>query len=243
MQLNELMHEMRNALAVAKANLEAFVDGKLAPTPQRLDGVLQALAQLESMLDDLRVIGPTVEATDQRRQINICQLLEREYGAIEANAHAKDITVDITRCAMASDQCRHFFGDPVRISQIVKNVLLNAVRYTPLHGSLSIDCSRRANQLEIRIDDSGPGVDPAETGKVFDSGFRGSAAASSDQPGSGFGLALVKRLVEEQGGRVTIGEAAGLGGARFTVRLPGRLELPDGASCAACHEALLDSAD
>lgn len=241
MQLNELMHEMRNSLTIAKANLEAFIDGKLAPTPQRLDGILQALTQLESMLDDLRVIGPLVEASDQRRQINICQLLEREYGAIEASARAKDIRVDITRCAVAADQCRHFFGDPVRIGQIVKNVLLNAVRYTRPHGSLSIDCSRRADHLEIQIADNGPGIDPAEAHKVFEPGFRGSAAAATAEHGSGYGLSVVKRLVEEQGGRVTVDDVPDSPhGARFTIRLPGSLELPADAACAGCRDAALD---
>jgi len=234
-QLDELMHEMRNALTVAKANLEAFIDGKLAPTPQRLDAVLQALSQLESMLEDLRIIGPVVGESARMQSIDVCTLLEREFQAIDASARAKDISLQVTRCAVAAPECRHFLADPLRVGQIVKNVLLNAVRYTPAGGVISIDCSRRADELAITISDSGPGINPSEAQRLFEPGFRGSAAAHV--PGSGHGLALVKRFVEGQGGTVSVSSENGHG-AIFTVRLPGSIAGPTTASCETCGHGL-----
>ena len=230
MQMSELVHEMRNALTVARANLEAIIDGKLAPTPQRLDAVLQALTQLESVVEDLRVFGPTVEAQERLHQINVCDLLQREYVAIEAAAKLKNITVTVQRCAVPAAECKHFYADPTRIGQIIKNILLNGIRYTPAGGSLQIDCSRRADQLEIQISDTGPGLTADEREAIFASGVRGSAGQA--QPGSGYGLALVRRYVEEHGGQV-MAQSEESGGARFTVRLPGTIELA-GPNCSQC---------
>lgn len=231
--VNELIHEMRNELAVAKANLEGLVDGKLAPTRERLLSIIQALSQLEALIEDLRVLSPDVQMQVRARYINVCELLQREYGAMDAIARVKGVTVSIDRCPVPAAECTQFYGDPARIGQIAKNVLLNAIRYTPKGGSVSVECSRQANQLEVRISDSGPGIGEAESAHVFEPGFRGSAAGGTS--GSGYGLAVVKQLVDAHGGTVSA-SAATPHGATFTVRLPGVVE--DGEDlCADCKVA------
>jgi two-component system sensor histidine kinase BaeS len=217
-EVDALIHEIRNELAVAKANLEGLVDGKLAPTRERLLGIIQALNQLDALIEDLRVLGPEATMSARPELINVCELLDREYGAVEALARAKNITVSVHRCAAPAPGCMQFYGDPVRIGQIAKNLLLNAIRYTPAGGAVSIDCGHPGDELEIRIADSGPGVKPEERSAVFRSGYRGSA--SQGKEGSGHGLAIVKQLVEEQGGSVSVG-SEDAGGATFTVKLPG----------------------
>ncbi len=232
-QVNELIHEMRNELAVAKANLEGLIDGKLAPSRERLLGILQALSQLDSLIEDLRVINPNAQMSLHPILIDVCELLDREYAAIDALARAKDITVSIHRCAVRSERCAQFYGDPARIGQIVKNILLNAVHYTPSGGTVSVDCDHPSDQLEVRISDSGPGIREGEINELFEAGFRGSASAHTD--GSGHGLAIVKQIVEAHGGVVTAA-AASAHGASFTVRLPG--VAPAGERCETCHPVL-----
>jgi two-component system, OmpR family, sensor histidine kinase BaeS len=231
-QVDALIHEMRNALAVARANLEGLVDGKLAPTPERLLGIIQALNQLDGLVEDLRVLGPEAEMVSHPVLINVCELLDREYAAVEALARAKDIRVSVRRCATQNPQCAQFMGDPVRIGQVVKNVLLNAIRYTPAGGSIAIDCGHPGDELEIRIADSGPGVKPQEAGAVFKTGYRGVAAAG--KMGSGHGLAIVKQLVEEHGGSVSVACDDGAG-ATFTVKLPGTV--PGDLQCEVCRRS------
>ncbi len=230
-QLGELIHEMRNELAVAKANLEGLIDGKFAPTRERLLGIVQALSQLDTLIDDLHGVSPNVQMSLHPSLINVCELLDHEYAAVEALARAKDIKVSIHRCAMPSPRCAQFYGDPARIGQIVKNILLNAIRYTPRGGTVSVDCDHPSDQLEVRISDSGPGIRESEVNEVFQAGFRGSASADTD--GSGYGLAVVKQLVEAHGGLVTA-SAASSHGASFTVRLPGVAPTHEG--CETCSE-------
>lgn len=229
------LHEIRNQLAVARASLEAFIDGKLAPTAERLQAVAQALAQLEALLNDLRGAqtvdqsGPPQSSLDVKsaapqttpRRINVCVLLAAEFRALEALAAQKRIAMSVTQCAHRSKACEEFLGDPVRIGQIVKNVLLNAVRYTPAGGTIAVDCSRAADEVQVTITDTGPGVSAEDAHRIFETGYRGEAAAGTS--GEGHGLAIVKRLVEEQGGRVTLASDFGHG-ASFTIRLPG---MPD----------------
>lgn len=233
---DEVVHEVRNQLAVLRANLEAFADGKIVPDQAHLRSLLQTIGELDRLVGDLRTTGPTAGAPIRAERIDVCELLSREYQAMEAVAAEEDVRLSIHRCAHVNEACSHFFGDPTRVGQIVKNVLLNALRYTPAGGSVQVDCSRAADQVQITITDSGPGIGRDESRQVFDPGFRG--AASAARRGSGYGLAVVKDLVERQGGSVTFEQAAP-SGARFTVRLPGTAphDGPPSDACAHCSHA------
>jgi two-component system, OmpR family, sensor histidine kinase BaeS len=222
LQTAGLVHEMRNQLAIVRANLEAFLEGKLAPTPARLQAILQAVAQLDALIDDLRTDRATQAFESRPTVIDVCELLQREFRAIEAVAIAKKIAVQIHACPHVDARCREFSGDPLRIGQIVKNVLINAVRYTPDGGSITINCARRPDHLEITVADSGPGVAAQEFERIFRPGERGAAASASGVQGSGFGLAIVKELVAQEGGNVRVSSSTPHG-ARFVIELPGTL--------------------
>jgi signal transduction histidine kinase len=219
-RVGDLVHEMRNQLAVARANLEAFLDGKLSPNAERLEAVLQTLRELEELIKDLRVMQLDAPMPSRMQEIDVCAMLQREYTAVEAVAAEKRVSLSVFRCPHPKAQCQRFIGDPVRVAQIVKNVLLNAVRYTPTGGSVAVDCSRRADQLEVRISDSGPGVADDDAPHIFEAGYRGEGAKTV--AGAGVGLSVVKRLVEEHGGSIALGPKTAQG-ATFTLRLPGAL--------------------
>jgi len=233
-RFNELIHDMRNSLAVARANVEAFIDGKLKPTTGRLEAVLQSLTQLEELLNDFKAVHVAAEPELHPIEIDICDLLNREYKAIEAVAAEKGVSLTVSRCPSKAAECGHFIGDPVRIGQIVSNVLLNAVRYTPPGGDVRVNCSRQADQLEISIADSGPGVATDEMDTIFKAGVRGTAGLG--KPGSGFGLAIAREFVEAHGGTIVVAPPDE-SGARFVVRLPGTV-FSNGAKPATCQRCM-----
>ena len=218
MEIDALAHEMRNELAVVKANLEGFIDGKLEPTRERLLGIIQALSQLDALIEDVRRAKPAAPMPAAPTLVNVCELLNREYSALDAVAGMKNIKLEIHRCGVLSPKCMQFYADPTRVGQIAKNVLLNAIRYTPTGGTVSVDCSRSGDELQVRISDTGPGVRKEEGEAIFRSAYRGTG--SHDTAGSGYGLAVVKQLVEEHGGAISVGNLDEHG-AVFTVRLPG----------------------
>lgn len=216
--MRRVVHEIRNHLAVAIANIEAFRDGVLAPSPQRLDAVGQALLEAEALLAELAATERTMEREANGVQtFDACRLIVNEVVVFEAAAREKDVQLVIERCAETHPACTTFVGDPTHIAEIVNNLLSNAVRYTPSGGRIVVDC-RRADRLTLTVSDSGPGIAPEERERIFESGVRGSAGAAT--AGSGIGLAIVRRFVEEQGGTIDVGESPEHG-ARFTIALPG----------------------
>lgn len=218
--MRRVVHEIRNHLAVAIANIEAFRDGVLEPSPKRLAAVLQALGEVEVLLSGLTP-GPSSQPPAlamEVRPIDVCDVITNEVLAFQAVAAEREIGFRVQQCATHDPACLNFAGDPVRIAEIVNNVVSNAIRYTPRGGVIDIDCRRSGAALTLTVTDNGPGVRDDEVGRIFEAGFRGTASAKI--AGSGVGLALVKQFVEEHGGTVEVGNVADRG-ARFTVSLPG----------------------
>lgn len=213
--MSEIVHEIRNQLTVAIANVEACIDGKLQPTTSRLRGVVAALREVDRLID--RVPRAPIEP-ERQKIVNVCSLIERETSSMEATALKRDITLSFDRCAQTHDACASFRCDPSDVSQMLKNLMINAVRYTPRGGAIHVDCHREPGVMAFTVRDDGPGVLPEERESIFERGTRGSASGSSG--GSGLGLAQVRDVVTRHGGDVHVGTAPG-GGAVFTVKLPG----------------------
>lgn len=218
--MRSVIHEIRNHLAVAIANIEAFQDGVLEPTPKRLGAVLQALGEVEALLQALPRGDTEVppELRSERRTVDVCDVITNEVLACEAAAREREIGFHVQQCIAHDRACARFGCDPVRVAEIVNNVISNAIRYTPPGGQIDVDCRRSAGSLTLTVTDGGPGVGGEEIERIFEDGFRGSAAGGTQ--GSGLGLPLVKRFVEEHGGTIEVKNVAGRG-AQFTVKLPG----------------------
>ncbi len=107
-------------------------------------------------------------------------------------------------------------GDPEALRILVRNLVDNAVRYTPAGGSVLVRCTSSAGGSVLEVDDTGPGIPAAERGRVFDRFFRRAAVQES---GTGLGLAIVKAIGERHGARIALDDAPG-GGLRVTVAFP-----------------------
>ncbi len=228
--MQSTVHEIRNQLAVAVANIEAFIDGKMKATPDRLNSVLQALLEVDVLIDDLRP-SAGAEPKTTLASVDICRLVLSELTAIEAAAAAAGIDVRFERCAATDPACAAFLCDSGQVRQVVKNLLLNAIKYTPQGGFIMVDCHREPGVMALAVGDDGPGVQPKERLSIFTPGVRGSAA--SERPGSGMGLAVVKRIVDAHGGSVSV-DRSEMGGALFVIRLPGSRVPAAPGTCASC---------
>ena len=174
---SELVHEMRNQITIVRANLEAFIDGKLVPTTERLEALVKPLRQLDAMLTDLRSQAAAAERA-RMSPFDVCTLLDEKFKSLEALAAEKGVKFAVDRCLTTSPECTHFYGDPLAVAQVVDNLIINAVRYTPPGGSVTITCARNAGELEVDVVDSGPGISRDEASRVLRPGFRGSAAGA-----------------------------------------------------------------
>jgi two-component system sensor histidine kinase BaeS len=106
--------------------------------------------------------------------------------------------------------------DPLRIREVIANLVANAIRHTPSGGSVTVAAAIEARrELIVRVRDTGPGIDPAVRDHVFDRFVKG-----VDSRGSGLGLAIARSLVEAHGGSLVV-ESTGSGGTTFRAALPG----------------------
>ncbi len=220
--MNSIIHEIRNHLAVAVANIEAFRDGILAPTPERLGAILQALEEAGVLLDELprvQASAPSGESLEREMgTMNVCDVISNEVIALEGAAATRGIGFNVQKCAATVAACHVFHGSPLRIAEIVNNVVSNAIRYTPSGGHIDVDCRQSDGRLVLTVTDGGPGVATEDRERIFEAGYRGKAAVGL--AGSGLGLGLARRFVEAHGGTIDLAENDGTG-ARFVVTLPG----------------------
>jgi signal transduction histidine kinase len=221
-----LVHEMRNQLAIAVANVEACIDGKLAPTENRLKSVLLALKNLDELIEGIPKISDVeIGAVSHPRKINLCVLVATSVEGLKTAAQLKNIQMKFLQCTTLNAECRDFYGDPLQIGQIISNVLLNAVLYTPEGGSILFDCHRGPGSVNFTIEDTGKGLSDNDLLHIFDSGYRGSA--STGTTGSGIGLAVVKQYLEQYGG--SIHAERRLNGTAFHLQLTN-----DAGACNGC---------
>ncbi|MCA9993782.1 MAG: ATP-binding protein, partial [Anaerolineales bacterium] len=116
--------------------------------------------------------------------------------------------------------------DPDRMAQVVGNLLSNGIKYTPAGGQLIVAAGVQGQELWLRVEDTGPGIDPAEQAAVFDPFYRSQKLRRFPQ-GLGLGLTITRDLVQAHGGRLTLASEPGRG-STFTVWLPIMRPLPAG---------------
>src|SRR5262249_32942765 len=131
---------------------------------------------------------------------------------IEAALHRLEVSLP--------EQPIELYADPVRMAQIVANLLNNAAKYTPEGGLVNLSGHRAGGEIVIRVRDNGAGISPEALPQIFDLFAQGDRAPLTSQGGLGIGLSLAKGLTELHGGTVSA-HSDGLGfGSEFTVRIP-----------------------
>lgn len=211
--LADVTHELRTPLTVLQAEVEAQLDGIHPRDDEHLRLLREQARTIDRLVEDLRTLalGDAGRLTLHREATALSVLVEDAVAAIAAAAASRSVAVSLApdgeRAAVELDV------DPVRISQVLGNLLTNAVRHTPAGGTVTVATATSSGSAEITVTDTGPGLG-SEPERVFDR-FH----ASADSGGSGLGLTIARQLVEAHAGTVTAANAAG-GGATVTIRLP-----------------------
>ena len=217
--LATLAHELRNPLAPIRTGLELL---KLAPsidatvkTREIMERQVEHMVRLiDDLLDVSRITRGKIELKKERVDVRkvLDTALELSRPFIEESRH--ELLVSTPEEALLFD------ADPVRMAQVVSNLLNNAAKYTPEGGRIELSAERDGNEVVIRVRDNGVGLTSEALSKVFELFNQVGKTLDRSQGGLGIGLALVKRLVEMHNGHVTA-ESEGLGkGSTFIVRLP-----------------------
>lgn len=215
--LVDISHELRTPLAVIRAEVEAMQDGVRRPNADPVDNIARNTRSLNALIDDLHDLALTDVGAMAYR-----------FGTVDMRALAADAAASLAprfaerELAFDADIGEvplPVHGDPLRLRQLLDNLLANSLRYTDAGGRVSLRCAAAYDALVLVVEDGAPGVDAAHLPRLFDRFYRAEGSRNRATGGSGLGLAICRNIVEAHGGRIGAAASAA-GGLQVTVSLP-----------------------
>lgn len=211
-------HELRTPLTVMRGEIElALRNVKTAEEYRRvMASALEEILRLTTIIDNLLLLARADRGMYDGTfsEVDLAELAGELYDDGTMLAEPKRITVTLERNDPAM-----IVGDRVRLRQLFLNLIDNAIKYTPEGGSVSIAVERNNGSALFRVKDTGIGIPPEETGRVFDRFYRVDKARSREMGGSGLGLSIARWIAELHRGSIRV-ESEVDRGSVFTVELP-----------------------
>jgi len=220
----DIAHELRTPLSVIQGNLEAMLDNVLPSSARELALLHQETILLNRLISDLRTLSlaDTGQLNLQLRPVGLAELVNQVIERLQLRINEKGIDLRTTIPA----NLPKVQADPERLSQILINLLDNALRYTPTGTQIVIEAGTTPEYVSISITDNGLGIPDDELSKLFDRFWRAEKSRNRATGGTGLGLAIVRQLTEAHGGQAFVESPIhhnpdGSGyGTRFTLNLP-----------------------
>jgi two-component system OmpR family sensor kinase/two-component system sensor histidine kinase BaeS len=222
----DVAHELRTPLSVLQGNLRALLDDVYLLEKAEIARLYDETRLLSRLVDDLRELAQAEagQLSFNLRPTDVGEVLQATVANFEPAAEAKAIQL----AAEVADRLPLVTADPDRLAQVLRNLLINALRHTPEGGQVTVSATTVGDAVEIVVADNGEGIAPEDLPHVFDRFYRGDRSRSRAEggaglalrPGSGLGLAIVRAIVEAHGGQVRAA-SDGLGqGSTFRFTLP-----------------------
>jgi signal transduction histidine kinase len=209
-------HELRTPLTVIRGQLEVLAreaepSAEEVRHVERIVGV--ELVRMQRLVDDLLLLAQAGQRDFVHpREIALAPFVAELGEGIRTTADRQ-----LSIGAVPHGTLR---GDPDRMAQALRNLLVNAIAHTRPGGRVELSVRVHGDRVLFTVDDDGPGIPFEERERIFDRFHRTDGARSRSSGGAGLGLAIVQAVAQAHGGRVSVGESA-LGGARFAVEVPG----------------------
>ncbi|MBF0386367.1 MAG: PAS domain-containing protein [Candidatus Omnitrophica bacterium] len=216
-------HELKTPLTSIKGFAETLKSGGIddPAVAVRFLGIIETQAlRLEKLVSDILFLS-AIEAQESAGELParepvslatiIDDVLEAQRGQIQARGHA------LTR--LIPNNTPQVQGDRIQLEQVFSNLISNAIKFTPPNGTITIEAVEEKGQVRIDIKDTGIGIPPEHTGRLFERFYRVDKARSQEMGGTGLGLAIVKHIVALHGGSVSVKSTPSVGTV-FSVFLP-----------------------
>jgi two-component system sensor histidine kinase BaeS len=218
----DVAHELRTPLSNLRGYLEALQDGVVEPSRELYASLLEETLLQRRILDDLQMLAlAEVDGPRYARvPVDIAELTQVTGLAHRANADEAGLTLTV----QAPDPV-WVDADPARLRQVLGNLLSNAIRYTDAGGRVTVRAVAANGGAMLTVADTGTGIAPEDVSRVFDRFWRADPARQRATGGSGLGLTIAKRIVDDHGGLVEVTSTLGKG-TTFTVRLPPGAAVP-----------------
>jgi signal transduction histidine kinase len=213
----DVAHELRTPLSNIQGYVEAMRDGMLEPDQATLDTVHAQTIHLGRLVEDMRLLAQT-EAENFALDLDMESLndvIRRSVEGFQARSSslAVGLRIDIP------DELPMLLMDRTRISQVLGNLIENAVRHSPPGGDVDVGARVSVGRVVVTVADSGEGIVPEELDRVFDRFYRADPSRTRATGGGGLGLTIARKIVEAHGGEIRAESVEGQG-SRFIFELP-----------------------
>jgi two-component system phosphate regulon sensor histidine kinase PhoR len=211
-------HELRTPLTAIRGYVEALLDDRSDPddTERFLEIIARHSSRMERLVSDLLRLA-RLDARQEALDLAPCDMHQLFHTVVADVAQTMEAKRQRLTTAVDPDACR-LSADPAKLHDVLRNLVENAVNYSPEEATIHLEATRRGGTVSISVSDSGPGIPSEDLSRVFERFYR--VDKSRSRPGgTGLGLAIVKHLVELHGGQAAA-ENRQEGGARFVITLP-----------------------
>jgi signal transduction histidine kinase len=208
----DVAHELRTPLTIVQGKLEGLVDGVYPRDDRQLGELLEETRILSRLIEDLRTLALSESGalTLQKEPTDVGALVADAVRALTNDADARRVTIAIDAAAPMPV----LDLDPVRMREVIANLVTNALRHTPAGGSITVRVRPTAGAIGIDVSDTGEGMTAEELARAFDRFHKGRGSR-----GSGLGLTIARNLVVAHGGEITLSSELGRG-TTATLTLP-----------------------
>lgn len=216
----DIAHELRTPLSLILGHAEAVHDGVLPPSRENFEIIREEATRLEHLVNDLRILSlaDAGELSIHPQTIEPERLLREVASLYQYQIQRKNITLDLNIAPSLST----VDVDPGRMTQVLTNILDNALRHTPEGGTIILSAIERNENVELAVQDTGPGLKAQDLERIFDRFYRTDASRQRDDAfggGSGLGLAIARSIVQAHGGQISAESDLGKG-LKLIVTLP-----------------------
>lgn len=196
----DIAHELRTPLSLILGHAEAVHDGVLPPSPENFEIIREEAGRLEHLVDDLRTLSlaDAGELSIEKQPVDMKKLLQDISSVYQHRIGQNNVALELNLPA----ELPSIQADANRMTQVVTNILDNAIRYTPENGKVILSANQAEGGVQISIQDSGPGIKEEDVGRIFDRFYRLDVSRNRGEGGSGLGLAIARSIVQAHGGRI-----------------------------------------
>jgi signal transduction histidine kinase len=218
----DISHELRTPLTVVQGDLQAILDGVYPLEMAQVASLYDETRLLTRLVDDLHdlALADAGQLRIERLPVDLAELARAAVGQFTPLAEAANVSLSVEAGGAA-----FVLGDADRLSQVLRNLLSNALRHTPPGGQVVVRVRPAGDHVAFQVADTGSGISPDDLPHVFDRFYRGDRRASRRGGGAGLGLAIARQLIVSHGGEIRVDSELGVG-TSFTVELPQIVQEP-----------------
>lgn len=217
--LADVAHELRTPLSVLQGNLRAILDEVYPLNLEEMARLYEHTRFLSRLVSDLHELA---QAEAHKLPLNLqetdlAQLVQKTTDTFRPSAEVKRVRLNVE----VAERVPPVHVDAARITQVLQNLLANALRHTGEAGQITVKIEPNTTTVHLTIADTGEGIPPEHLPHIFDRFYRADPARSRDRGGAGLGLAIARAIVEAHGGQISVSSAGVPGqGSQFLLKLP-----------------------